>query len=210
MKKNAYITLPAIFLFFLMALCLTASSALAQEMGKDMGMNGSDSHMMMASEKNGSAETHMAKGEAIIKGTALDPAIEGTATFEDTPEGLQVHIALSHVAGAGKHGIHIHAAGDCGDNGKNTGGHFNPLGVQHGLLTKDGLQGAHVGDMGNITVKDDGTAEMTTVLPGVKLASGNLSVAGRAVILHAKEDDFGQPTGNAGGRIACGPIIVTK
>jgi Cu-Zn family superoxide dismutase len=34
-------------------------------------------------------------------------------------------------------------------------------------------------------------------------------VGGRAIILHEKMDDFSQPTGNAGGRIGCGTIIVT-
>lgn len=37
-------------------------------------------------------------------------------------------------------------------------------------------------------------------------ADEELAIAGHAVILHANRDDFGQPTGNAGGRIACGVI----
>ena len=36
------------------------------------------------------------------------------------------------------------------------------------------------------------------------------AVAGRAFILHEKQDDFGQPTGNAGGRIGCGKIDTTE
>ncbi|MBI2167628.1 MAG: superoxide dismutase family protein, partial [Candidatus Omnitrophica bacterium] len=44
------------------------------------------------------------------------------------------------------------------------------------------------------------------VVPGLTLKEGEYAVAGRALILHEKEDDFGQPTGNAGGRIACGVI----
>jgi Cu-Zn family superoxide dismutase len=32
------------------------------------------------------------------------------------------------------------------------------------------------------------------------------SVVGRAIIIHANPDDFTQPTGNAGGRIATGVI----
>ncbi|MBI3323135.1 MAG: superoxide dismutase family protein, partial [Candidatus Omnitrophica bacterium] len=31
---------------------------------------------------------------------------------------------------------------------------------------------------------------------------------GRSLILHEKVDDFGQPLGNAGGRIGCGVIRI--
>jgi len=48
------------------------------------------------------------------------------------------------------------------------------------------------------------------LLPGGWAATnpygGPYAVAGRAVIVHANPDDFSQPSGNAGGRIACGVI----
>jgi Cu-Zn family superoxide dismutase len=37
-------------------------------------------------------------------------------------------------------------------------------------------------------------------------AADPASFVGRAIIVHAKKDDGGQPTGNAGGRIGCGVI----
>jgi Cu-Zn family superoxide dismutase len=41
--------------------------------------------------------------------------------------------------------------------------------------------------------------------------SGDNSIVGYAVIVHEKEDDLKtQPTGDAGGRIACGVIGVAK
>ena len=47
---------------------------------------------------------------------------------------------------------------------------------------------------------------------GVTLGGGaGNDVAGKAVIVHATPDDYKtQPTGNAGGRIACGVITVTQ
>lgn len=147
-------------------------------------------------------------GTAQIAGTGEGPALEGSVVLADTDEGLQVEV---HVTGVtpGQHAIHIHEFGDCGDRGKAAGGHFNPDDVQHGFLPENGLESAHPGDMGNIEIGDDGTGELTVMLPGVSLSSDIYNVAGRAVVLHEKPDDFGQPTGNAGGRIGCGPILIT-
>ena len=63
--------------------------------------------------------------------------------------------------------------------------------------------------MGNLQVGPDGTAKVDVVIPGLTLAGAPPSAGGRAFIVHEKGDDFGQPTGNAGGRVGCGTILVT-
>ena len=145
-----------------------------------------------------------AQASAVINGTAPDSKISGQVTFEDSFEGLKIKAEVHHVP-AGKHGFHVHQNGSCADLGKAAGGHFNPDGVDHGLVTKDGFSHAHAGDLGNIEVGNDGNGKLEAVVPRMAL-NGKYNVMGKAVILHEKEDDFSQPTGNAGGRIACGVI----
>ena len=147
-----------------------------------------------------------AKGMAKIQGTTADSQITGSATLTEVDDGLQIEVTVANVAPSGKHGFHVHQFGRCEDSGKAAGGHYNPDNVLHGYLPKDGHTAAHAGDMGNIDIAEDGTGTFNGLLPGITLSGGKYNVAGRAVILHAKEDDFGQPTGNAGGRIACGVI----
>ena len=146
---------------------------------------------------------------AVIHATAEGSTGSGTAAFTDTPQGLHVVIRVGGVP-AGKHAIHIHQYGDCGDRAAAAGGHFNPDNAPHGFLPHDGLAKAHPGDMGNIDVGADDAGALTLTLPGVTLSGGAYSVGGRAIVLHEHVDDFGQPTGNAGGRIGCGPIVLTK
>lgn len=149
-----------------------------------------------------------AKGQAKIKGTAEGSAISGTAEFSDTKDGLDILVKLEGLA-PGDHALHIHEFGACDDQGKAAGGHYNPKGAPHGQVLKDGIKKAHAGDFGNITVGADGRAAAEIHLKKVKLTGDALSVAGRAIVVHEKKDDFGQPTGNAGGRLACGTIIIT-
>ncbi len=147
-----------------------------------------------------------ATGTAVLKGTAEGSTVSGKVRFEQTPEGLHVTADVQGAA-PGKHGFHIHEKGSCDDAGNAAGGHFNPDGSPHGLLSKDGSAHAHAGDMGNIEISADGTGHVETTLPNLTLkAEDKYGVSGRAVILHEKEDDFGQPTGNAGARIGCGVI----
>jgi len=145
--------------------------------------------------------------KALIKGTADDSAISGEAVVTEKDGGVEVEVS---VAGAppGKHGFHIHENGDCADMGKAAGGHYNPDGVMHGMVMKNGFSQAHAGDFGNIEIMEDGTGTLQFFLPHLALSGDKYNVAGKAVILHEKEDDFGQPTGNAGGRIGCGLITV--
>ena len=146
----------------------------------------------------------------IIKGTEEDSPISGRVDFVQTGDGLQVVVSLSNVEPAGKHGIHIHEKGSCDNGGKAAGGHFNPVGTVHGFLPRDGHGKAHAGDMGNIVIDDKGKGTLVLFLPRLSLTEGHKNVTGRTVILHEGEDDFSQPTGNTGARIACGEIILNS
>ena len=149
-----------------------------------------------------------ATGQAILQGTADDDDLVGVVNFEETESGLLIQSNLTK-APNGTHGFHIHEFGSCADVGNAAGGHYNPDGVKHGLLSRDGFTNAHAGDLGNIEVSQ-GKASYQATLPGLSLSGGQYPVAGRAVIVHEKPDDFGQPTGNAGGRIGCGTVTLTN
>jgi Cu-Zn family superoxide dismutase len=105
----------------------------------------------------------------------------------------------------GQHGFHIHEKGDCSaPDGTSAGGHFNPDQKPHGAPT---AAEHHVGDLGNIEAAADGTAKISMHVNGITLGSEANSIKGKALIIHAGVDDFTtQPTGNAGGRVACGVI----
>ena len=148
-------------------------------------------------------------GKAVIRGTSEGSTVRGEAVVRETPEGLNVSVRITG-APPGMHGFHVHALGSCDDHGNAAGGHFNPDGVAHGFLPKDGLVKAHAGDFGNLQVGPDGQGSLDLTLPGLSLSAGKYGVDGRAVILHEKADDFGQPTGNAGSRIGCGIIEVSQ
>jgi len=148
-----------------------------------------------------------ATGSAVIKGTAEGSAIQGAAQLSDTSKGLQIAVQITGVP-PGEHGFHVHEFGLCSDIGKAAGGHYNPKQTPHGHAMKDGAKHSHPGDMGNVTADAAGNVSFTTVLPDVTLDGKKNPIAGRALILHEKADDFSQPVGNAGGRIACAPILI--
>lgn len=131
----------------------------------------------------------------------------GTLTL--VPMGNGVHIT-GNIAGLkanGTHGFHIHEKGDCSAaDFTSAGGHFNPNAQPHGRAS----QGAHhLGDQDNLTANANGVARVDAHFDGAVIGSGAAlnDVVGKAVIVHADPDDYTtQPTGNAGGRIACGVI----
>ena len=88
-----------------------------------------------------------------------------------------------------------------------SGGHFNPAGDPH-AGPHDAKR--HAGDLGNVEANKDGVADVEYVDPVLSF-EGPTSVLGRGVIVHAAADDFKtQPTGNAGGRVACGVVGAAK
>ena len=135
-----------------------------------------------------------------VKGSILLIQASGTSTLvKGTITGLK----------PGLHGFHIHEFGDMSDGCKSMGGHYNPDGVDHGDINE-----GHVGDLGNITADESGTAKFTIEAKRVDLI-GERSVIGRGFVVHEDEDDLGKggdaeslKTGNAGERLACGVITL--
>ncbi|MEX2190495.1 MAG: superoxide dismutase family protein [Bacteroidota bacterium] len=134
-------------------------------------------------------------------------SVSGIVTFEKTDKGVHVMARITGLT-PGKHGFHIHEYGDCSaDNGTSAGGHFNPAGMPH---SGPMMEKRHVGDMGNLEADKDGNAKLDYVDPLITL-TGPHAVIGYGVIVHEKEDDLkSQPTGDAGGRLACGVVGVMK
>lgn len=130
--------------------------------------------------------------------------LAGKAVLEETSDGVKVTLAVSGIS-KGKHGAHVHELGDCSSaDGKSAGDHFNPGGHKHGM--PPGAE-RHLGDLGNLEVAASGEGKLEITVAGANLKPGDKSsFLGRAIIVHEKTDDGGQPTGNAGGRIGCGVI----
>jgi Cu-Zn family superoxide dismutase len=131
--------------------------------------------------------------------------VQGKVTF--TQAGANVRVA-GEVTGLtpGPHGFHLHEKGDCSTpDATSAGAHFNPGAHKHG-----GPMSAerHAGDFGNITADAAGKAMVNVTVGGISVAAGQPnSIAGRGLVVHAQADDEKtDPTGNSGGRIACGVI----
>jgi superoxide dismutase, Cu-Zn family len=153
-----------------------------------------------------------AKVEAVVKAVAvLHPTAgnkaHGVVTFTQAGTSVKVVADLEGLT-PGKHGFHIHQYGDCSAaDGSSAGGHFNPDNVAHGALNGEP---SHVGDLGNLEADASGKAHLELTDTQMTF-SGPHSIIGRGVIVHAGEDDLKtQPTGNAGGRVACGVIGIAK
>jgi len=133
--------------------------------------------------------------------------VTGTITFIKTGNGIKVIADLQGLT-KGKHGIHIHDCGDCSStDGSSAGGHFNPEHKSHGSPA-DSTR--HVGDLGNIVADSTGKAHLEYIDHLISF-EGKHSIIGRSLIIHKNEDDLKtQPTGNAGGKIACGVIGISK
>jgi Cu-Zn family superoxide dismutase len=134
-------------------------------------------------------------------------SVSGTVRFEAVSGGVKVTATVKGLA-AGSHGFHVHEFGDCtAPDATSAGGHFNPAGHPH-AGPRDAKR--HAGDLGNVEAGADGGATLEWTDAAMKL-DGPHGVLGHAVIVHAKADDLKtQPTGDAGGRLACGVIGVAK
>lgn len=130
----------------------------------------------------------------------------GSVEFLETPHGVLLTIRIDGLP-EGVHAFHIHETGVCEAPFKSAGGHYNPTGAKHGILSEEGK---HAGDLPNIHV---GGAPLTVEILAdeVTLAEDGENTLfdddGSAIVIHQGPDDYKtDPAGAAGDRIACGVI----
>ncbi len=130
-----------------------------------------------------------------------DGADVGRATATEVGGGLRITLDVRNMP-AGTHGAHLHAVGHCDAPDFATAGpHWNPTAAKHGTMNP---QGPHLGDLPNLVIGSNGRGTIGMVLPGGTMA-GLLDADGAAMVIHANPDDLmTDPSGNSGGRVACG------
>ena len=146
------------------------------------------------------------KAIAVMSPTA-GSKVSGTVTFTKAGTGVKIVAELNGLT-PGKHGFHIHEFGDCSDpKAESAGSHYNPTKDPH---AGHDAEKRHVGDLGNIEADASGKARLELTDTEMEF-TGDKGIVGHAVIVHEKADDLKtQPTGDAGGRLACGVIGVAK
>lgn len=120
---------------------------------------------------------------------------------------MKVSAKISGLTPNQKHAMHVHEFGDItSDDGSSLGGHYNPEHHEHGLPEQEHR---HAGDLGNLQADGEGKADYTLTVDNMTIMDKN-AVIGRGIVIHAKPDDGGQPTGNAGDRIGVGVIGIAQ
>jgi len=135
----------------------------------------------------------------------------GTAQIWQDKNGV-VYVDIASISlPAGTHGIHFHEVGRC-DGTTSTafssaGAHYNPMGREHGL---NNPRGPHAGDNPNIVIPAGGVGKVAFSTDRVTLTPGTTTLFdadGSSLVIHANADDqVTGPSGNSGGRIACGVV----
>ncbi|RDK07721.1 superoxide dismutase family protein [Cupriavidus lacunae] len=184
-----------------LAACIAAAVALAGCAGS--GMTSSSAAGATAAPNTGADARATAK---LQPKSGTDTA--GTVTFQQQPGGVMMTAAITGLPPNSVHGFHVHEKGDCSaPDAMSAGGHFNPTGKPHGQMT---VPDHHAGDMNNVTADASGNARVSMLLPDLTVGTGANGVIGRAVVVHKDPDDYKtQPTGNSGGRIACGVVAAS-
>jgi glucose/arabinose dehydrogenase/Cu/Zn superoxide dismutase len=145
----------------------------------------------------------------------------GTVTLTEDEDGVVTVSVTVDGLEPGDKGIHLHAMGICEPDldqpFSSAGPHYNPTQGMHGgppdddeLATPEGDPTVHAGDLGNITIEDDGTGTLEIETTRFTVSEGPTSIFdadGTSVIIHESADDLEtDPTGLSGARIACAVI----
>ena len=131
----------------------------------------------------------------------------GVVRFSQSGHAVKIVGVVSGLT-PGQHAMHIHEFGDGSSaDGTSAGSHYNPEGHAHGA---PGSGAHHAGDFGNITADASGNSTFELTVHNITVAGVTNPIVGRALVIHAKADDFTQPVGNAGPRVAVGIIGLGK
>jgi superoxide dismutase, Cu-Zn family len=139
-----------------------------------------------------------------------DGTAAGKAVFSQKADGVWLKVDVMGLE-PGKHGIHLHTVGKCdAPDFSSAGGHWNPMHKMHGF---ESPQGSHTGDLPNLDVDSKGNGKIEALVHGATLDSGMMGLFdsdGTALVIHAGPDDNRtDPSGNSGGRIACGVVTAS-
>lgn len=133
----------------------------------------------------------------------LDGTAVGSVELHAMHKGTLLHARLDGLP-AGVHAFHVHETGQCEPPFDSAGGHYNPYGLEHGFRS---AAGHHAGDLPNIHVPASGRLEIEVFSAFLLLDDQLFDDDGAAIVIHEGADDYAsQPSGAAGGRIACGVI----
>jgi superoxide dismutase, Cu-Zn family len=132
----------------------------------------------------------------------------GSAKASDSKKnGLRIELTVKGLP-RGEHAVHIHEKGQCvGPDFASAGAHWNPGAKQHGTANP---AGPHAGDLPNMLVDKKGRGKLKFDLTDERLwkRGGMMDEDGAAIVIHAQSDDNRtDPSGNSGGRIACGVFV---
>jgi superoxide dismutase, Cu-Zn family len=163
-----------------------------------------------------------AGGELTARLVDPEGAEVGVATLTEAEGGTQVDVRVTGLP-PGFHALHVHAVGLCEPDSPSPTdpsmtGDFLSAGGHVGAGETD--HGEHAGDLPLLFVTEAGTGTLTAVTDA--LTPDQLTDEdGSAVVLHAGRDNYAniperyapagpdemtRNTGDAGGRIACGPV----
>jgi len=142
----------------------------------------------------------------------IEPAnnseVKGMVFFVQHANHVDIVVNLLGLTPNQKHGFHVHQFGDISSkDGKSAGSHYNPEGHAHSL---NNTSIRHAGDLGNLQADINGEVNYSFKDSTISINNNKNPIIGRALIIHAKPDDGGQPTGNAGDRIGMGVIGIAK
>ena len=160
-----------------------------------------------ATEETTTEETTTAAATATATlNSASGSSVTGTANFTQVSDmTVRMDLEVQNLT-PGDHALHLHQFGDCSaPDAISAGGHWNPSEMAHG---KRGEGDYHAGDVVNLTADANGNVSWSDEIMGWTIGGADsTNILNKAVIIHDSPDDFEtQPTGNAGGRVACGVI----